>query len=143
MNMPLKKSLLLAGSVIVLAVVVIYFSSLSTGEDAQKNPQRIDTDQVKFINDNRGALKVEKNFSDGVHTYKGSLNVPTPCHDVLTEVTVAESFPEQVSIYLEVVDAGGICAQVITEKEFTVEFQASEQAIVTGYLHDEMILLTE
>ncbi len=129
--------------VLILGIVLIYFSKLSTGEDAKTNPPRIDTDQVKFINDNRGALKVKKSFSNGTHLYEGVLNVPTPCHEIVTEVTIAESFPEQVGLYLEVVDTGGVCAQVVTEKEFALSFKASENAVVTGYLHDELILFTE
>lgn len=69
-------------------------------------------------------------FSNGVHTYSGSMTLPTPCHTLEHTYLVAESFPEQISIEFSVnaPDPDVMCIQVVQDAEFTVEVQASEQA---------------
>ncbi len=72
-------------------------------------------------------------YRNGVHTYAGSLMMPTPCYDITTDAIVAESFPEQVTVSISVTgpSAGEVCAQVLTEKDFTVSFSASANATVS------------
>ncbi|MEK7579561.1 MAG: hypothetical protein AAB460_03475 [Patescibacteria group bacterium] len=69
-------------------------------------------------------------YTNGTHTYAGKLTVPTPCYDITADASVAESFPEQVSVSISVTgaSAGETCAQVVTEKDFTVSFSASQSA---------------
>ena len=71
-------------------------------------------------------------FADGEHTLVGSLVMPTPCEVVTADATVAESFPEQVTIAINVVRTEDMCAQVLTEQRFQVSFSASEQASITA-----------
>jgi hypothetical protein len=59
------------------------------------------------------------------------------------ETVVLESFPEQVQIRIttqenKVPDAG-VCIQVISEKEFSGEVEASSQAFVSVYLNDNLV----
>ena len=71
------------------------------------------------------------------------LLLPTPCHKIVPEIIIMESFPEQVEVNLLVVDEGGACAQVLTETVFEAKFQASELATVRGLLHNEPLEFIE
>ena len=86
-------------------------------------------------------LSLKTSFNNGVLNYSGSVSLPTPCHDLEVQTTVAESFPEQVQIRIKIQDpkVGMICAQVLTEKEFSGEFQVSENASVSVYLNGEIV----
>ena len=81
------------------------------------------------------ALPVDHYFENGTHTYKGILTVPTPCHEILSQVTVMESYPEQVTIDLKEQGASNFCAQVITQTPFEVSFQASKDARISVRLN--------
>lgn len=68
-------------------------------------------------------------FRDGTHTLFGSIDLPTPCYTLSTDVIVAESFPEQVTIDFKAeVDPDIMCTQVISPSEFSVEVDVSEDA---------------
>jgi hypothetical protein len=78
------------------------------------------------------AAILKRTYQDGTHTWEGAISLPTPCTRLETPtVTVAESYPELVRISLVSVASADICAQVITERTFTVSFQASEKATVS------------
>lgn len=82
------------------------------------------------VDDSNGMTQViaTKTFVDGTHTVSGVIALPTPCHQLTTEARVMESFPEQVVIDINIVDTGAICIQVIDERPWQVQVQASEQA---------------
>ncbi len=69
-------------------------------------------------------------FANGTHSLEGVVSLPTPCHSLSAQATVAESMPEQVTIAFTSVASDGICTQVIDEKFFSVSFQASAQAVI-------------
>ena len=71
---------------------------------------------------------VRHSFDDGVHTISGVITLPTPCHELRENIRIAESFPEQVFIDLTTVDTGGICIQVIDEREFSIDVEVDEAA---------------
>ncbi|MBI5816815.1 MAG: hypothetical protein HZB09_00095 [Candidatus Yonathbacteria bacterium] len=85
-------------------------------------------------NNTSGGMRVvhaDHYFENGTHTYKGILTVPTPCHELISQVTVMESYPEQVTIDLKEQGASNFCAQVITQTPFEVSFKASQDARVS------------
>lgn len=71
---------------------------------------------------------VRHSFDDGVHTISGVVTLPTPCHELRENIRIAESFPEQVFIDLTTIDTGGICIQVIDEREFSIDVEVDEAA---------------
>lgn len=75
-------------------------------------------------------IPASHSWKNGMHTYRGVLTMPTPCHRIRSSVVIAESFPEQVRIDLRREDLGQICIQVIAETPFVVQFEASENARV-------------
>lgn len=80
-------------------------------------------------------------FEDGVHTIAGVLTLPTPCHEIQTDVTVAESFPEQVSITVTTQATDGICIQVIDEREFSVEVEVDQNATFSLTINGEQVVV--
>lgn len=83
---------------------------------------------------------IEESFQDSLHTLSGVVLAPTPCHQVtVSDVLIAESYPEQVQISLEVASGNDICAQVITEKPFAVSFNASKEATVTFSVNSQAV----
>lgn len=69
-------------------------------------------------------------FIDGTHTLAGEILFPTPCDLLNWDTTIAESFPEQVTINFSVTNYADTCAQVVTPQRFKVDFAASENATI-------------
>ena len=91
-------------------------------------------------------ITVQTKHESGTLHYKGSVQVPTTCYKLKDETTVLESFPEQVQIRISAgqtksstPDAIGVCAQVITDLEFSSQVQVSKDAVVTVFLDGEQV----
>src|SRR3990167_10979158 len=81
----------------------------------------------------KSKVTFQKSYENNLLEYKGTVEVPTPCHEIRQETKIMESYPEQVRIDLSVVDPapGIICVQQITQKEFSGEVKVSESATVS------------
>lgn len=126
------KKIIAFGILAVLAAggITLYVSQKQTELPADKG----------ILGDMR-TIHVDHYFENGTHTYKGVLTVPTPCHEILSQVTVMESYPEQVTIDLKEQGASNFCAQVITQTPFEVSFQASKDARISLKLNGTPTLL--
>jgi hypothetical protein len=67
-------------------------------------------------------------FIDGVHTFVGQLEMPTPCDLLTSEASVAESYPEQVTLNFSVINNAESCVQAITAQRFMITAAASKDA---------------
>ena len=120
-----------------------YQSAVSIGEIKENNmaatDQKSDKNDQKMVDSQKVSLKT--NFKNGLLTYSGSVQAPSPCHELEKEVVIAESFPEQVQISLQLKEPKPetICAQVVTEKEFSGELKVSEQARISIYLNGKKV----
>lgn len=85
-------------------------------------------------------IPVAHEWHNGIHTYIGSVVAPSPCYEISGDAAVAESYPEQVRVTLEMVTTSGVCSQVVTEKKFKVSFHASDKAVVRAYLNGNPVL---
>ena len=83
----------------------------------------------------------QKSFEDNLLKYNGTVEAPTPCHEIRQETKIMESYPEQVRIDLSVINppADKVCAQQITQKEFSGEIKVSESATVSVYLDGKKV----
>ena len=83
----------------------------------------------------------QKSYEDNLLKYKGTIEVPSPCHDLKQETKIMESFPEQVRLDLTIENPvpGSVCAQQITQKEFFGEAEVSESASVSVFLNGEKV----
>ena len=126
--------------VIVLVTVGMFvFSSKSTQDDLLMDSGNI-SDNPYF--QTLDSIPVRRSFANGMHTMQGHVILPNPCYDFTHEVVNAESFPEQVIIDFTVIPRAEVCVQVLDEREFTVTFQASEQALITARINGEAITLS-
>lgn len=80
-------------------------------------------------------LDIKEQYVDGVHTFAGTLSVPTPCHTILSDVVPfgEDAYQIQLSIIPPATEVA--CAQVISEKNYKVSFAGSENAIVTAIIN--------
>src|SRR3989344_139799 len=71
--------------------------------------------------DESGTILFVRTSDGDAHIYRGVIDLPTPCHTLKTNVLVAESYPEQVTIQLEVENPAPdvVCIQVIDTREFS------------------------
>ncbi|HNR53396.1 MAG TPA: hypothetical protein PKI16_02895 [Candidatus Dojkabacteria bacterium] len=72
----------------------------------------------------------------GVNVWKYNVKgqLPNPCHSAQVDALVAESYPEQVTVKVNIEEnksTDTVCAQVIQELNISGEFNASEKATVT------------
>jgi hypothetical protein len=83
------------------------------------------------------------NEDEDLHIVAGETDVPTACHLLSTDVTVAESDPEQVTINFtsSLEDPEAVCAQVITGRRFKTTFQASEAAEIDATYNGQAVEL--
>ena len=94
-----------------------------------------DTDPIEPAKEPQSETRILNHlYKDGRHTYTGSITLQSPCHTLERTAFVAESFPEQIRVDLIVKDPepGTMCIQVQQQVAFTVEAQASEQAVLVG-----------
>lgn len=83
------------------------------------------------------AIQASHTFAKSVHNISGTMQVPTPCHELKVEARIMESYPEQVVVDFNIVDTGAICVQVIADKPWSVEFIASEQARISARVNGQ------
>lgn len=113
-------------------IAVFLFATFYPKSAAREEPE---------VNHITTKIQVTHQFKSGLHTYVGTVDAPTPCHSILGEAIVKESYPEQVDIRIETKESGGICAQVITTKKFKVSFSASENPVVRAFVNGTPVLL--
>lgn len=100
----------------------------------QKETEIVNQEQEQTI---EKTVDVKHQYKDGKHIFAGTVQVPTPCHQVeatITPGTVAE-------LNLNVKDSGGVCAQVITDANFYVEYEGSQDQLFVGRLNGEAVNL--
>ena len=87
----------------------------------------------------KSKVTFEKNYENNLLKYAGTVEAPTPCHEIRQETKIMESYPEQVRIDLTIENPapGNVCVQQITKKEFSGEVKVSESATVSVFLDGE------
>lgn len=122
----------------IIAMLSIFLAGCTTTETPVQDDTLVDSEEPIEINVNvnleDSGLVMDANYSEQfLWTYKVSGDVPTPCHDIITEAIVAESYPEQVTVTARITDElseDAFCTQVITKKEAFGEFTATEAASI-------------
>ena len=89
----------------------------------------------------RSKVVFQKSYEDNLLKYQGTVEVPSPCHDIRQETKIMESFPEQVRIDLSIENPtpDNVCAQRITQKDFSGEVKVSESASVLVFLDGKKV----
>lgn len=125
------KKILLA--IILLLSILFLVYALSYKEEPKQEDKDITQDDCSNTITEGNFTLVYTCEDDNLWKYTVSGQLPNPCYEVSTEVLVAESYPEQVTVVVAVTepDADTMCAQVIQEYEYSGEFNASRGATVT------------
>lgn len=70
-------------------------------------------------------INTKHQYKDGIHTYIGTFETPNACNNYNAEIKDGENSEKIIEITYS--DSGEICAQVITERNFRVSFEGSEE----------------
>jgi hypothetical protein len=84
-------------------------------------------------------IDLKHQYKNGKHIFAGTIEVPTPCYQVALNVTPGDI----AELNFETKDSGGVCAQVITDASFYVEFEGPENQLFIGKLNGEPINLNQ
>mgnify|MGYP003394096470 FL=1 len=123
----------IAALVILVVIGAVYFSTrdsapVSTGEPNPNGNGSVLPAEIQTIT-------VEHAFKDGTHIVAGNVTVPTPCDSLDVKTRIMESFPEQVILDFETTNSGEICAQVLSDRRFKLDFKASEKATIRATMN--------
>lgn len=130
-NITFMKTLPIVASLLVIVVITIgvYVGGLLP------SPTIPQDDGILPSHDTSWIISATKISAGDMHTYQGVIALPTPCHNLSIDTTIAESYPEQITLNFYVTLSDGICAQVITEREFKIEFNAHPDHILRATLN--------
>lgn len=103
------------------------FGSIGDGNDGKNDAN---SDPLKTI-------RASRTFLDGRHFIDGVIDLPTPCHGLSVDITVTESYPEQVALNFNSSTTAEMCTQVVTSVQFSEEFEASGYAVIRAYWNGE------
>jgi hypothetical protein len=143
------KLLLLA---VLLIVLLLFLSPLSQVDFAsiyfnQKDAEENNPETQVPPNDSISPIIfAEKTFKDGIHTYTGQIELPTPCHSLERDISIAGFAEEEVvKVNFSIIppEEGILCAQVIAVRDFEVSFQASENAEITFQINNNNAVLVD
>lgn len=131
------------GAVIVLLILIFgmaVFAYLERIELESRSPNNITTSNNP---DSAHISKItaEHYFIDGRHTLIGEITFPTSCEILNWNTSIAESYPEQVTVNFSTVSYTSECAPAINVQPFQVEFEASENASIRAQFNKEPIEL--
>lgn len=116
--------------VVILFIIFILFFKIKTAEApllSENNNQ-----EENYFED---TIDVLHQFKDGKHIFFGKIETPTPCHEV-----VAQIFPGEIpELNIEIKDSGKICAQVITEQVYKIDFEAPENQKFSAKLNNKPV----
>jgi len=87
------------------------------------------TEEPRAIDIATKTILVTHNYLNGEHIYEGRLDLQTPCDSIDYDAKIEETFPEKVLVSMRTVKSKQVCAQVITEKPFTVKYKAGPTAV--------------
>ncbi|NCS98615.1 hypothetical protein GW764_00330 [Candidatus Parcubacteria bacterium] len=132
------------GIIIFLIVLTFAFVITYNNNKVEKIDVQLERDQAKedLVESPKTTINVKHQYNDGVHAYVGYFTTPTPCH--LHEADIVYPSAEGEPYLLEVTyeaNPDEMCAQVITDREFEVSFEAEESIDVIASINDEVVNL--
>lgn len=75
-------------------------------------------------------LAIEHMVAGDMHTYTGSLDLPTPCHTLSASLTANGTRHARISLKTEEPPAGTVCAQVIDTQAFTLSLSSEQVPLI-------------
>lgn len=124
--------------VILIIALVVGFLWLVPFGNPEEEVLRVEEEKEVFEVPN--SISADHFFADGVHTYSGKMDVPTPCHSIEYSVYVSDD-GSVARINFLTNSSDDLCAQVITKKIFSVSLEANEDAFVSAAINGKNVIL--
>lgn len=126
-----KRSIILVVSLFILIIAGMFTYAYMKRTEIVETPTPV-VEEVETPYADITRITAKHFYEDGVHTYVGELDLPTPCDLLEVNALVQESFPEQILLDFTVINNAEMCAQVVTTQRFMVEASASQEATATA-----------
>jgi len=127
--------------ILFLGVVVgIIFAVLQTSQRTIETPTPREDAVREEEQRPEKTITFKHQYKDGVHTFVGTIDTPTPCYDVSAAIVTAD-LPE---IRIETQPTSDdVCVQVITDHEFTVTHTGSADMSFIATLNGEPVNINQ
>ncbi|MEY2640955.1 MAG: hypothetical protein RL150_348 [Candidatus Parcubacteria bacterium] len=127
---------LIAGCIIIGIAIALYVST--------KTEQYIETPREEMIEELASTptttVMVKHQYKDGVHTFAGVVETPTPCYD--TRAIIVSGDVNEIQIRTEE-QAVEVCAQTVTDQPFKVSHQSAPDARFLMTLNGELVNMNQ
>ncbi len=130
----------------ILFIIVLLFALwgvLQWGKSAAPKDQDTPIDNRGSSGFQPDAIVAVHTYLDGQHYLTGTISLATPCHQMALDTKVMESLPEQVILNFTVSppEPEVFCAQVIDERSFATEFQASPNPVIEARVNGRAAII--
>lgn len=130
------KSWLIGAIVIVLLALGIYWLV------APSTPEATDTTQTPASQEEYAQMvNVKHQYKDGRHIYVGEIDVPTPCHSLVSSYNKDANNTTGYTLVFTSNTSSEMCAQVVTSKPFKLSFEAVKDIILSATLNGKKLRL--
>lgn len=127
--------------IVVLIIVVIGISFVSINKNKVEDPSLRDEIIEKEEQRPEITLDVKHQYKDGEHVFVGSLELPTPCHSINSEIVTNENGLE-LKVTTTAPAGDMMCVQVIADKTFKATYKSTnENEKFIGTLNGERVNL--
>jgi len=103
-------------------------------------------EQVSNISLEHKSINLDKisathQYADGKHKYKGTVDLPTPCHALRTKVNSNNSREGEASLAFEVVNNINDCEEKVTQQTFFIAFSGNADVSVDATFEGNKVQL--
>lgn len=121
--------------VVLLAFGIYWLVSPST-------PEATDTTQTPVTQDEYVQMvNVKHQYKNGRHTYVGEIDLPTPCHSLMSSYNKDANSTTGYTLVFTSSSTAEMCAQVITSKPFKLSFEAVKDIVLSATLNGKKLRL--
>jgi hypothetical protein len=128
---------LVAGIIIIGIAVALYVSTKNEGAEEQ-TPRDAMIEQLATTPTT--TVNVKHQYKDGIHTFAGAVETPTPCYD--TRAIIVNGDVNEIQILTEA-QAVEVCAQTVTEQPFKVSHQSAPDAQFLMTVNGELVNMNQ
>lgn len=126
-------------TIITIISLLVVLSVLAYGYEFVFKKPIIESPTVEQTeNKNPQIIEVKEQYKNQTYTFVGTVQVPTPCHTLVSKVNTLSSTSYQIEITTIQPVSDIVCAQVITDKTYKVSFNAPEDITVTALIDGVM-----
>ncbi len=130
----MKNKIITVVALIVLLAVVIYGYEMVFKKPLVESPTNVEDMDTEMMR-----LDIKEQYDNGMYTFAGTIQTPTPCYEVIAEASVAPTNSEidqyEINIYVTPPPSDVVCADVISNKDYKVSFEAPKDAEIKAFIN--------